>query len=87
MPKIHQREQWTDGANALAVSPGKIILYERNKYTLKELKKRGYKIYGSDDIINNEFSSDEKFVEKINGGVLSRGRGGARCLTMPLVRN
>ena len=81
------REQWTDGANALAVSPGKIILYERNKYTLKELEKRGYKIYGSDDIINNEFSSDEKFVVKINGGELSRGRGGARCLTMPLVRN
>ena len=35
------REQWTDGANALAVGPGKIILYERNKYTLKELQKHG----------------------------------------------
>ena len=86
-PIAQSREQWTDGANALAVSPGKIILYERNKYTLKELEKHGYKIYSSDDIINDNFSANDKFVVKINGGELSRGRGGARCLTMPLVRD
>ena len=41
--KISQdREQWTDGANAFALSPGKIIGYDCNKITLEELKKNGY---------------------------------------------
>ena len=32
------REQWTDGANAFALSPGKIIGYDCNKRTIEELK-------------------------------------------------
>ena len=36
-----EREQWTDGANAFTLSPGKIIGYDCNIYTLKELEKNG----------------------------------------------
>ena len=32
-----QREQWTDGANAFALAPGIILLYERNVRTAEEL--------------------------------------------------
>ena len=36
---MQEREQWTDGANSFALSPGKIIGYDCNPYTLNELKK------------------------------------------------
>ncbi|HIA03027.1 MAG TPA: hypothetical protein EYN66_14160 [Myxococcales bacterium] len=37
---IHQvREQWSDGANAFALAPGKILLYARNEQTLEQLNK------------------------------------------------
>lgn len=62
------REQWSDGSNTLAVSPGKVICYDRNYVTNEALQKRGIEVL--------EFQSYE----------LSRGRGGPRCMSMPLVR-
>jgi arginine deiminase len=43
-----QREQWTDGANAFALAPGIILLYERNVRTAEELRGHGYHIVYED---------------------------------------
>ena len=62
------REQWNDGANTLAVAPGKVIVYSRNHVTNEILRKEGITVL--------EIPSSE----------LSRGRGGPRCMSMPLER-
>lgn len=62
------REQWSDGSNTLAVSPGKVVCYNRNHVTNAALRRNGIEVL--------EFESYE----------LSRGRGGPRCMSMPLVR-
>ncbi|MDI3299098.1 MAG: arginine deiminase [Bacillota bacterium] len=67
-PVASAREQWNDGANTLALEPGRIVAYERNEVSNRELERHGIR------------------VETIPGGELSRGRGGPRCMTMPLRR-
>lgn len=63
------REQWNDGSNTLAISPGVVIVYDRNTITNELLSKNGIKVL--------EIPSSE----------LSRGRGGPRCMSMPLYRD
>ena len=62
------REQWSDGSNTLAISPGKVVCYDRNYVTNEALRKNNIEVL--------EFDSYE----------LSRGRGGPRCMSMPLER-
>ena len=63
------REQWNDGSNTLCISPGTIVVYERNDVTNEILAKHGLKVL------------------TMPSAELSRGRGGPRCMSMPLVRD
>lgn len=82
-----RREQWTDGANALAIKPGMIVGYGRNSRTSECLEQGGYKVMDANTFTQNgTFNRDDKVVVTINSAELSRGRGGPRCLTMPIAR-
>jgi len=64
-----EREQWNDGTNTLCLSPGKVLVYDRNHITNHLLQKAG--------VTTLIMPSSE----------ISRGRGGPRCMSMPLVRD
>lgn len=89
-PVDQQREQWTDGANAFALAPGIILLYERNVRTAEALAKNDYHIVYEDDLLLGrtelETWNGKKYALQIAGNELSRARGGPRCMTMPLER-
>jgi arginine deiminase len=63
-----EREQWNDGTNTLAIAPGTVITYRRNRVSNDLLRRRGIE------------------VVEIPGSELVRGRGGPRCMSMPLAR-
>ena len=62
------REQWTDGTNTLAIAPGVVVTYDRNRITNKIFRAQGLEVI---EILSAE---------------LSRGRGGPRCMSMPIFR-
>jgi arginine deiminase len=91
-PLAQQREQWTDGANALAVAPGAIVMYDRNVATIEELVRRGWTIVAAEDLLlgREEVELDDiprKVCVVLSSHELSRARGGPHCLTHPLVRD
>jgi arginine deiminase len=85
---IQQREQWHSGANFFALAPGKVMGYARNSYTIEELNKNGFEVLKARDILKGkkEMSDYSKFVVTLDGSELPRGGGGARCMTMPVLR-
>ncbi len=89
-PITQAREQWSDGANAFAVAPGVIITYGRNEVTLRELNRAGYEIVEPPQFVRNAslyMRPDHRPVAvALQGHELVRGRGGPRCLTLPLRR-
>ena len=88
-PTHQMREQWSDGANAFALAPGVILSYGRNHRTLRELNKVGYEVVSPERFMENALyfvSQGHKVVIALGGHGLVRGRGGPRCLTLPLRR-
>ena len=85
-----QREQWTDGANALAVAPGVILLYDRNVATTDELDRAGFRIVTAEDLLlgREEIDLDDcgRVCILVSSHELSRARGGPHCLVHPLER-
>lgn len=63
-----EREQWNDGTNTLAIAPGTVVTYRRNRVSNELLSNNGIE------------------VVEIPGSELVRGRGGPRCMSMPLAR-
>lgn len=93
-PLHQEREQWTDGANAIAVAPGHVVLYARNTHTIEALSRYGFGEVGLSVVQPPSERADRiaggmarpRTVFSFTGSELSRARGGGRCLTMPLQR-
>jgi arginine deiminase len=90
-PIAERREQWTDGANAFALAPGVVLMYDRNEATAAELSRAGYSVVDEADLLLGReelelWKPNKKYVIQLAAHELSRARGGPRCMTMPLVR-
>lgn len=89
-PLSQRREQWTDGANFFAVAPGAVVGYERNAQTFEAMRRSGYRIVSARGFLSyhseSEYAPGEKIAIKLEGTELSRGRGGPRCMTLPIRR-
>ena len=82
------REQWHSGANFFAFAPGKVLGYARNYNTIETLSNNGFEILKAADVASGKKNPDDynRCVVAFEGNELSRGGGGARCMTMPLKR-
>lgn len=89
------REQWTDGANAVCIAPGHIVSYARNERTARTLvEEHGFhqvQVAATDpDALRRgrlaEAGQHPRVIYTFTGSELSRARGGSRCMSMPLYR-
>ena len=88
-PWVQLREQWHSGCNFFSLGDGKVIGYRRNTKTIEALDKAGFAVLNAEDIVSGkvDMKAYDKFVAAFPGSELPRAGGGARCMTMPILRD
>ena len=88
-PWTQLREQWHSGANFFSLGDGKVLGYRRNTHTIDALDRAGFAVLNAEDIVAGkvDMNNYDKFVAAFPGSELPRAGGGARCMTMPILRD
>ena len=88
-PRMQAREQWQKGTNFFAMAPGKVIGYARNENTYREMEALGFRLIAGADLLadSSALRAPGRVAVAIEGAELSRGGGGARCMTLPIRRS
>ena len=68
-----------------------MVGYDRNRATYDALRSEGFHVVDAESFLDfygdSAATSDARIAVRLSGNELSRGRGGPRCMTMPLARS